>query len=95
MRRTALTIAGLATAGLCTLALTQSAQAAEGLLVVNGVPHHNPSGCIEGRAPRLDIRNHTNQYAFVFTAPGCHGHPDSAVPPGASGIKPGLSVLIS
>jgi hypothetical protein len=95
MRRTALTIAGLATAGLCTFSLTHSANAAQGVLVVNGTPHLNPSGCYDGRVPPLHIDNHTNQFAYVFAVPGCQGQPTSAVPPGTSDVKPGLSVLIS
>ena len=95
MRRTALTIAGLATAGLCTFSLTHSADAAQGVLEVNGTAHPNPSGCYEGKTRPLRIANHTNQFAFVFAGPGCEGRPVSAVPPGRSEVKEGMSVLIS
>lgn len=95
MRRTALTIAGLATVGLCTFSLTHSANAAQGVLVINGMAHPNPSGCYEGRFQPLHIGNHTNQFAYVFAGPGCGGRPISAVPPGRTEVKEGLSVLIS
>ena len=95
MRRTALTLAGVATAGLCTFSLTQSASAADAVLIVNGTPHHNPSGCYEGKSRPLHIGNHTNQYAYFFDRPGCAGHPIGAVPPGRSEVTGGVSVLIS
>ncbi len=95
MRRTALTLAGLATVGLCTFSLAHSAEASQGVLVLNGTPHANPSGCIESKTPQLTIGNHTNQYAFVFAQPGCAGRPIAAVPPGETGARSGMSVLIS
>ncbi|MDN3358589.1 hypothetical protein [Actinomadura sp. DC4] len=95
MRRTALTIAGLATAGLCTFALTGSANAADGVLTVNGTAYPHPSGCYEGGSHPLFIDNQTDQFAYVFDAPGCAGLPAGAVPPGRAEIKEGLSVLIS
>lgn len=95
MRRTALTIVGLVTVSLGTLPLAHSANAADGVLVVNGTPHPHPSGCYEGGSRPLKILNQTDQYAYVFSQPGCTGLPVSAIPPRASGVRDGLSVLIS
>jgi hypothetical protein len=95
MRRIALTIVGLATAGLCTLSLAHSANAADGVLVIGHRVYPHPSGCYEGTHRPLVINNHTNQFAYVFEGPRCEGRPVGAVAPGDSGVRDGLSVLIS
>ncbi|MEU6840472.1 hypothetical protein ABZ930_01190 [Streptomyces sp. NPDC046716] len=80
MRRTALTLGALATAA--TLATAEPASAAEGVLVVNGVDHADPSGCYAVDRFPSSIVNNTDAIAEVHSGPDCTGQVEWLVYPG-------------
>ncbi|WP_353940300.1 hypothetical protein ABII15_01005 [Streptomyces sp. HUAS MG91] len=80
MRRTALTLGALAAAA--TLAAAVPASAAEGILVVDGTDHVDPSGCYAVDRFPESIVNNTDAIAEVHAGPDCTGPVEWLVYPG-------------
>ncbi|MET8704511.1 hypothetical protein ACFVUH_12625 [Kitasatospora sp. NPDC058032] len=93
MRRRIAVAGMLAAAG--ALALAVPAQAATGVLVVNGVAQQNPaSGCYPTLSPVI-VENLTNATVDVYSAPNCRGVVTREVAPGMSAATVGFSYLVS
>ncbi|MBD0692959.1 hypothetical protein [Streptomyces sp. CBMA123] len=76
------------------LALSAPAQAATGLLVVNGVPHDNPQrGCYPVTSP-VSLQNHTGSPVLVHAAANCQGPVTAEVDPGQSVRTFGASYFV-
>ncbi|MFJ7248872.1 hypothetical protein ACIQWA_31140 [Kitasatospora sp. NPDC098652] len=92
MRRRFFALVLLASAG--TLALAVPAQAAIGLLVVNGVPHENPQrGCYPATSP-VAVENLTSSTVLVHSAADCRGPVTLEVGPGESATASGASYFV-
>ncbi|MFB7911939.1 hypothetical protein ACFC1T_36450 [Kitasatospora sp. NPDC056076] len=92
MRRRFFALVLLASAGM--LALAVPAQAATGLLVVNGVPHENPQrGCYPATSPVL-VDNLTNSTVLVHAAANCQGPVTAQVNPEQSVETFGASYFV-
>ncbi|MFH9347598.1 hypothetical protein [Kitasatospora sp. NPDC017646] len=92
MRRQIIGAVMLAAAG--TFALTAPAEAATGLLVVNGVPHQNPQrGCYPTSSP-VTVHNRTNTVVLVHAAANCQGPVTAEVEPGRSATTFGASYFV-
>ncbi|WP_432013899.1 hypothetical protein [Streptomyces cucumeris] len=90
-------IAAAAVIGAVGLALSSAgtAAAAQGVLIIDGTAHQDPSGCYEGQRYPLAVTNHTDGFALVFSGPGCQGDILDQVPPGGQTISEfGRSVSI-
>ncbi|MEV7615533.1 hypothetical protein [Streptomyces sp. NPDC089799] len=90
--------------GACTAALVLAvavpggtAQAANGLLIIDGVPHTDPSGCHPlGDFVPSEVVNLTDEVAFVWSGPFCDGRVTGAVLPGQTvRPAPGMSLFIA
>ncbi|MEU3824958.1 hypothetical protein AB0F36_06490 [Streptomyces sp. NPDC029080] len=92
MRRIGSTLTTFAAAGVLTLAVPSSANAANGFVVIGGVVHTNPSGCIE--IPTLaSVFNVTDIPVKVHNVPGCLGGVVQIIPPGLAVQVPGTHSL--
>ncbi|MFF7359108.1 MULTISPECIES: hypothetical protein [Streptomyces] len=92
MRRYIAAIGTLAAAAMVALAVP--AQAATGLLVVNGVPHQNPPrGCYATSSP-VSIQNYTYAPVLVHAASNCQGPVTAEVDPGQSANTFGASYFV-
>ncbi|MDH6128648.1 hypothetical protein [Kitasatospora sp. GP82] len=72
-------------AAAATIALTipNSAYAAHGFLIIDGVAHRNPSGCYPlGDFVPSVVTNQTDAVAEVWSGPDCKGQVDWLVYPG-------------
>ncbi|MER6914557.1 hypothetical protein ABT354_23030 [Streptomyces sp. NPDC000594] len=95
MRRTLTTLGTLTAALALAVAVPQSASAANGVLIVNGTAHENPSGCISPAKPPLTVDNWTDTGVYVFEEANCQGWPIGIVHPGLERQFPqGRSVLV-
>ncbi|WP_062208228.1 hypothetical protein [Streptomyces sp. NBRC 109706] len=96
MRTTVTTLGTLAAAALLAVAGTTSAQAAQGVLTVNGVDHVNPSGCIavSGEADYFTVANGTDTTARIHSGPDCSGGLTNVVGRGNIQEVYGASVFI-
>lgn len=94
MRRMATTLGALAAAATLALAVPNSAYAAEGVLIINGVEHFDPSGCYPLDHPSV-VTNYTNEVAVVFAfSPDCTGPDDGPLFPGQTRYTTFGSVFI-
>ncbi|GAA3118587.1 hypothetical protein GCM10010521_02760 [Streptomyces rameus] len=92
MRRISSALAPLAAAGVLALAVPGSACAANGFIVIDGVVHTSPSGCIE--IPKLSsVFNVTDIPVKVHNVPGCVGGIVQIIPPGLAVQVPGTHSL--
>ncbi|MGG7570388.1 hypothetical protein [Streptomyces sirii] len=82
MRRLATTLGTIAAAAMLTLAVPNSAYAAEGVLVVNGTAYENPSGCYAVDWFPSSVSNYTDAIAEVHSGPDCTGQVEWLVYPG-------------
>ncbi|MFC6986871.1 hypothetical protein [Streptomyces cirratus] len=65
------------------LAVPTSAYAAQGVLIIDGVGHQDPSGCFPlGDFVPSVVTNHTDAIAEVRSGPDCTGQVDWLVYPG-------------
>ncbi|MFD0338976.1 hypothetical protein ACFVH0_09800 [Streptomyces sp. NPDC127117] len=96
MRRTLITVGSLAAAGMLALGLSQSAYAAEGVLIVNGQAFENPAaGCYATDEADAQVDNQTNTDLEVYADSECSAGPVGDIPAGSSGeVAPGGSVRI-
>ncbi|MFF7205315.1 hypothetical protein [Streptomyces sp. NPDC008141] len=81
-RRTATVLGALATAATLTLAVPNSAYAAQGTPIINRVAYENPSGCYPVTWFPSSITNRTDATATVWTGFDCRGTIDAIVYPG-------------
>ncbi|WP_328915492.1 MULTISPECIES: hypothetical protein [unclassified Streptomyces] len=82
MRRIATVLGTLAVAAMLSLSVSQSAFAANGDLIINGKPHHNPHGCYNSDRWPLTVQNDTDEEARIYEGRGCQGDPIDFVAPG-------------
>ncbi|MEU9608187.1 hypothetical protein [Streptomyces sp. NPDC048057] len=95
MRRLASTLGVLVAAATLAVAVPQSAFAANGDLILNGVVHHDPSGCFDSTRRPLFVDNRTDEYVYVFTGADCTGRVVEVVPPDERAVSEfGSSVYV-
>ncbi|KDN82134.1 hypothetical protein [Kitasatospora cheerisanensis] len=93
MRRRIAAVGLLAATGV--LALAVPAQAATGVLVVDGVAQHNPArGCYPTVSPVV-VENLTDATVDVYSAPNCQGTLMRSVAPGMSAATLGFSYFVN
>ncbi|MFF1376844.1 hypothetical protein [Streptomyces sp. NPDC058308] len=82
--KVATALGALVTAAVMALSVPGSAYAAQGVLIVNGRDHRDPSGCFP--VPRFpsSVTNHTDAIAEVHTGPDCTGQVEELVYPGVT-----------
>ncbi|WNI31381.1 hypothetical protein [Streptomyces sp. ITFR-6] len=97
MRRTLIPLGSIAAAGMLAFAGTQSAVAASGLLIVNGVSYENPgAGCYAASDEGAQVDNQTDSDAEVFLDAACADGPVNVIGAGDSGdVDPGGSIRLS
>lgn len=89
-----LTLASAAPTAVVLAIAPTPAQAAAGVLLINGAPHPDPSGCIETPVQGF-VANHTNEVAFIHEGGGCQGKSINAVQPGGyTGLPSDSSISI-
>ncbi|WP_406509921.1 hypothetical protein [Streptomyces sp. NBC_00212] len=83
VRRTMTALGVCAAAATLALAAANSAYAAEGVLIIDGVAHEHPSGCfpLGDFAPPV-VTNHTDAVAEVHSGPNCTGQVTWLIYPG-------------
>lgn len=81
-RRMAVALGALAAAATLTIAVPGSAYAAQGVLIVNGAEHEDPSGCYGIDWFPSSVTNHTDAIAEVHSGPHCGGPVEWLVHPG-------------
>ena len=81
-RRMAVTLGALAAAAALTIAVPGSAYAAQGVLIVNGNEHADPSGCYAVDRYPSSVTNDTDAIAEVHSGPDCTGQVEWLVHPG-------------
>ncbi|MGW1990448.1 hypothetical protein [Embleya sp. NPDC001921] len=96
MRRIAHVLAACAAATVMTSATATSAHAAEGVLIINGTLHEDPSGCIGvGSQPQpLDVVNDTDRAVDVYSGANCTGARVLTLQPGVEDSAFGASVRV-
>ncbi|MFF5701546.1 hypothetical protein ACFY7H_03460 [Streptomyces sp. NPDC012794] len=95
MRKTARLLGACAAAAVLALAAPGTAQAAQGVLFIDGVRYDDPSGCFPlGDFVPSEVANFTDGVAWVWNGPHCDGRVVHAVHPGRIAIGHGLSLYI-
>lgn len=95
MRRVLTAFGTLAVAAMLSVSVTQSASAAQGDLVVNGMVYSDPSGCYSSNRWPLTVENYTNDLAVIFQSADCTGPILGIVRPGSAEVSEfGGSVFI-
>ncbi|MFJ7905945.1 hypothetical protein [Kitasatospora sp. NPDC096204] len=93
MRRRIAAVGMLAAAGV--LALAVPAQAATGVLVVNGVAHQNPArGCYPTVSPVV-VQNLTDSTVDVYSAANCQGALTREIAAGMTAATVGFSYFVN
>lgn len=93
MRRRIAAVGMLAAAGV--LALAVPAQAATGVLVVDGVAHQNPArGCYPTLSPVV-VQNLTDATVDVYSAANCQGALTREIAAGMSAATVGFSYFVN
>ncbi|QEU94561.1 hypothetical protein CP970_29985 [Streptomyces kanamyceticus] len=75
-------LGALAAAAALALSVPNSAYAAQGLLVINGAAHEDPSGCYPVDRFPSSVANYTDAIAEVHSGPNCTGQVEWLVYPG-------------
>ncbi|MEU9086208.1 hypothetical protein [Streptomyces sp. NPDC048357] len=95
MRRTARLLGACAAAAMLALATPGTAQAAQGVLFIDGAPNRDPSGCFPlGDFAPSKVSNYTRGTAWVWTGPSCDGEVMQAIFAGQVAIAAGRSLYI-
>ncbi|MFB4426232.1 hypothetical protein C5F59_034780 [Streptomyces sp. QL37] len=81
-RRMATSLGVFAAAAAMALTAPGSAYAAEGVLVINGGEHKDPSGCYSIKWYPSSVTNRTDAVAEVYTGQDCTGRVEELVQPG-------------
>ncbi|MFJ4914456.1 hypothetical protein [Streptomyces sp. NPDC088726] len=97
MRRTLISVGSVVAAGMLAFAGTQSAFAASGTLIVNGVEYENPAaGCYPAGEEGAQVDNQTDSDAQVFLDASCAEGPVNVIGAGGFGdVNPGGSIRLS
>ncbi|MEV0317715.1 hypothetical protein ACIBKX_03885 [Streptomyces sp. NPDC050658] len=74
-------LGAVAAAAALAFAVPGSAHAAEGVLVINGQAHENPSGCYDIDRFPSSVANHTDAIAEVHSGRHCSGRVERLVFP--------------
>ncbi|MFD0560453.1 hypothetical protein FB566_3892 [Stackebrandtia endophytica] len=93
MRRVMSVAGTVAAAGMFAILAASPASAANGMLLLNGEPHRNPSGCLE-MEPGTFVDNQTNQIAHIHLEPDCDGDVIAVVFPDQADYADGFSLFI-
>jgi len=93
MRRTMSALGTVAAAGLFAVIAASPASAANGMLLLNGEPHHDPNGCFETH-PGTYVDNQTDQAAYIYEAPNCNGQVIAVVAEYSAEYTDGFSLFI-
>ncbi|KIF05263.1 hypothetical protein PL81_14170 [Streptomyces sp. RSD-27] len=95
-RRAGKALGACAAAALLALATPAgTAQAANGVLVIDGTEHEDPSGCYRlGDFAPPKISNLTDEVAWVWDGADCDGRVTQQIDPGGTGIGRGRSLFI-
>ncbi|MFD8142451.1 hypothetical protein [Streptomyces sp. NPDC059708] len=95
-RRAGKALGACAAAALLALAAPAgTAQAATGVLVIDGTEHEDPQGCYRlGDFAPPRVANHTDETVWVWSGPDCDGRVTQGIHPGESAIGRGRSVYI-
>ncbi|MCX5196413.1 hypothetical protein OOK31_21355 [Streptomyces sp. NBC_00249] len=84
-----------AAAAVLALAAPGTAQAAQGVLVIDGAANEDPSGCYPlGDFAPSQVLNLTDGVAWVWSGPNCDGRVEHPVFPGQATVAHGRSVFI-
>ncbi|MFD9405474.1 hypothetical protein ACFWBN_00400 [Streptomyces sp. NPDC059989] len=95
-RRMAKALGACAAAAVLALAAPGSAQAAQGVLVIDGAAHEDPSGCYPlGDFAPSEVANLTDEVAWAWSGPSCDGRVTEPVFPGHISVPQGRSIFIS
>ena len=97
MRRITTTLGTLAAGALLAVALpAASANAAQGMLLVNGMQQMNPQGCVQAAAQPMDmaVANLTDHIVLVHLLPNCQGEVTSVIVPQSSMTQIGSSIEV-
>ncbi|MET8297189.1 hypothetical protein ABZW02_24490 [Streptomyces sp. NPDC005180] len=87
--------AGAAAALLALATPAGTAQAADGVLSIDGTEHEDPSGCFPlGDFAPPKIANLTDGTAWIWSGPSCDGQVTQQIDPGTSAIGRGRSLYI-
>ncbi|MGW2230412.1 hypothetical protein [Streptomyces formicae] len=81
-RRITTVLGALAAAAALAVSVPSSAYAAQGVLIVNGQAHEEPSGCYSVDWFPTSVTNHTDAIAEVHSGPDCTGQVEWLVYPG-------------
>jgi hypothetical protein len=92
VRRSTASLAVLAAAA--ALAFAPQAQAASGVLVVNGRAYADPHGCFPAGGFMVTVANNTDRTAYIYPNGGCWGQYEGWVLPGGHTTQNGASVYI-
>lgn len=97
MRRTLISLGSLAAAGMLAFGVPQSAFAASGTLLVNGVAYENPGpGCYPAGDEGAQVDNLTDTNVEVFVDSACQEGPAGVIGASESGsVEPDGSIRIS
>lgn len=94
-RRAVKVVGACAAAAVLALAAPGTAQAAQGVLLIDGAAHGDPSGCFPlGDFAPSEVMNYTDSTAWVWSGPNCDGRVTHPVLPGRTAIGHGLSLYI-
>ncbi|RSS52342.1 hypothetical protein EF912_19320 [Streptomyces sp. WAC07061] len=94
-RRAAGLVGACAAAVALALAAPGTAQAAQGVLFIDGAPNEAPSGCFPlGDFAPSEVANFTNGVAWVWDGGNCDGRVVHAILPGRIAIGHGRSLFI-
>ncbi|GLX21743.1 hypothetical protein [Streptomyces lavendulae] len=95
VRRTAGLLGACAAAAALALATPGTAQAAHGVLFIDGAPNHDPSGCFPlGDFAPSEVANFTDGVAWVWDGANCDGRVVHPILPGRTAIGHGRSLFI-
>ncbi|MCF3178494.1 hypothetical protein IPZ70_00760 [Streptomyces polychromogenes] len=95
-RRAGRALGACAAAALLALATPAgTAQAAEGVLQLDGTEHEDPSGCYRlGDFAPPKVVNHTDGTAWVWSGPDCDDQVTQQIDPGQTAVARGRSLYI-
>ncbi|MFF4183474.1 hypothetical protein ACFYZ9_09810 [Streptomyces sp. NPDC001691] len=83
VRRMIRVLGGCVAAAALVLGAPNAAYAAQGVLIIDGAAHHNPSGCFPlGDFVPSVVTNQTDAIAEVRSGPDCTGQVDWLIYPG-------------
>ncbi|WP_405979638.1 hypothetical protein [Streptomyces sp. NBC_00158] len=95
VRRTAGLLGACAAAAALALATPGTAQAAQGVLFIDGAPNPAPNGCFPlGDFAPSEVVNLTDGVAWVWSGPACDGRVVHPILPGRLAIGHGRSLFI-